>query len=176
MLYATRCAEDGPAAVPSTAQFFQSVNDQMRSLQLLSLLLTGDSTTAEQCFIAAIEDYGEQDGTFVEWGRSRARRAVCTRAIQMMRPALEPTDGLRNPGLEGTAEVSKKSPFGWILSLSEFERFVYVITVLEGQRDRDCAGLLGCTDRDVLIARALAVTRLAQNDHDLDWAVESLQF
>jgi hypothetical protein len=51
-----------------------------------------------------------------------------------------------------------------------------VITVLEGQSDQDCADLLRCTDRDVMIGRTLAVTQLALTDRDLSWATETPQF
>ena len=38
-----------------------------------------------------------------------------------------------------------------VLGLKPFERFVYVMTVLEGYSAQDCSLLLGCARRDVLM-------------------------
>ena len=46
-----------------------------------------------------------------------------------------------------------------VLGLKPFERFVYVMTVLEGYSDQDCSLLLGCARRDVLAARSRACSR-----------------
>jgi hypothetical protein len=40
-----------------------------------------------------------------------------------------------------------------ILELTPFERFSYVISVLEHYSDQDCSVLLGCARRDVVAAR-----------------------
>jgi hypothetical protein len=40
-----------------------------------------------------------------------------------------------------------------VLRLEPFERFVYVLSVLESYSDLDCSVLLGCARRDVLAAR-----------------------
>jgi hypothetical protein len=46
------------------------------------------------------------------------------------------------------------------------ERFVAVMSILEGQSEQDCAILLRCSRRDVVIARVLPLTRLAGTDAD----------
>jgi hypothetical protein len=164
MLYMRQYAEDSTPVQPNVTQFFTSLSDEMESLYLLSLLLTADRGKAEQCFIAAVEEYVAQDGTFIEWGRLQARRIVCKGAIQMIRPEPERTGSLPCASLDGTTASAKNSPFSEILSLGEFERFVFVLSVLEGESDRDCAALLRCSHLDVLMARALALTCLAQPD------------
>ena len=40
-----------------------------------------------------------------------------------------------------------------VLELGSFERFVYVMSVLEHYSDQDCSVLLGCTLWDVIAAR-----------------------
>jgi len=176
MLYPSHRIEDSPGTIPTAAHFVRRVSEQMQSLQLLSLLLTGDPTRAEKCFIAAIDEYAEQDGAFVEWGQLSARRAVCRHAVKIMQPAPDRTDVLTADCCKGDVEMTGSSPFGGILSLDTLERFVYVITVLEGQPDRDCADLLRCTPRDVEIGRAIAVMHLELSDHDLRSAAGTLQF
>jgi hypothetical protein len=47
-----------------------------------------------------------------------------------------------------------------VLALEPFERFVYVITVLEHYSDQDCSLLLGCARRDVLAARTHAFRQI----------------
>jgi hypothetical protein len=47
-----------------------------------------------------------------------------------------------------------------VLGLEPFERFVYVMTVLERYSDQDCSLLLGCVRRDVLDARSHALQQI----------------
>ena len=47
-----------------------------------------------------------------------------------------------------------------ILGLRPFERFVFVMSVLEGYSDQGCSVLLGCTPRDVVAARVRAFQQL----------------
>ncbi len=175
MLYPRQCVEDGATTQLTVTHFFTSLSDEMQSLNLLSLLLTADHGKAEQCFIAAVEEYVEHDCTFIEWARLWARRAVCKRAIQMIMPAPEHADSLRRASVEGTVTSAQSSPFAGILSLGEFERFVFVMSVLEGQSVKACAVLLRCSHRDVSMARGLALTRLAQIDRAFSSMDEVLQ-
>ena len=48
-----------------------------------------------------------------------------------------------------------------ILSLGTFERFVFVMSVLEHYSDQDCSILLACSRRDVVLARARAAEHIA---------------
>ena len=56
------------------------------------------------------------------------------------------------------------NPFTAILSLDPFERSVFVMSTLEGQSDAECAVLLRCSQRDVMMARVLAVKRQSSAD------------
>jgi len=42
-----------------------------------------------------------------------------------------------------------------------FERFVFVMSVLEGYSLRECSALLACRDQDVIAAKSLVLQRLA---------------
>jgi hypothetical protein len=48
-----------------------------------------------------------------------------------------------------------------VLGLADFERFIFVLWVLEHYRDRECALLLNCSAREVGEARARAIAELA---------------
>jgi hypothetical protein len=100
----------------------------------------------------------------MDWASSWARRAVLKYAIQLVRPVPDHPDSLPFIRRKGTATSAENNPFAAILALSPFERFVYVMSILEGQSERDCAILLRCSRRDVIIARVLALTRLSNTD------------
>jgi hypothetical protein len=61
------------------------------------------------------------------------------------------------PGM--TTELSLWLPA--VLRLRAFDRFIFVMAVLEGYPDRDCSLLLGCLRQDVISARSRALQRLA---------------
>src|ERR1700733_14855859 len=114
---------------------FRRVFDQdMNSLYLLSFLLTADRDKAEQCFVSGLEDAVEGNPVFKEWARSWARRVIIVNAGRPINPRSTEQNGRSN-----SAAVSgngKTPPMGQVeiagaLALEPFERFVYVLTVLE---------------------------------------------
>ena len=48
-----------------------------------------------------------------------------------------------------------------VLELGSFERFVYVMSVLEHYSDQDCSVLLGCTLWDVIAARIRTLQQMS---------------
>jgi hypothetical protein len=82
----------------------------------------------------------------------------------MIRPAPGHSDYVSLNSLERLATTAESSPFAAILLLDAFDRFVFVMSILEGQSDQECATLLRCSRRDVMIARVLALTCLASTD------------
>jgi hypothetical protein len=141
------------------------LTEEMHSLYLFSFLLAADNDIAEQCYVCGLGECVDGIGVFMDWARSWARRTILKHAIRMIMPAPEDTDNLSLINLKGAATLGKKNLFAAIVALSAFERFVFVMSVLEKQSDEDCSMLLGCSRRDVMIARELALKRLA-NTHD----------
>jgi hypothetical protein len=158
----------------TAADFCEIFTEEMHSLYLLSFLLTTDRDKAEQCFIAALEECGEGMGAFMEWSRLWARRAIIKQAILMMRPAPEDTDHRSPIRTKAAAAVLKNGLFAAILSLCAFERFVYVLSILEGQSDGECLSLLRCSRREIIIARELALRFLVTTDTGGDHIQEAL--
>jgi hypothetical protein len=76
--------------------------------------------------------------------------------------------------LKGPAASGKTNLFDAIVALNPFERFVYVMSVLERQSDNDCSALLRCSRRDVIIARELALERLANTHNPCDQPLEAV--
>ena len=146
----------------TATDFCKIFTEETHSLYLLSFLLTADKDKAEQCLIRALGECVEGIGAFKEWSRLWARRAIMKQAILMMRPVPEDTDQGSLLSVNGPQTDHTNSLFVAILSLCSFERFVFVLSVLEVQSDADCLSLLRCSRREVKIARELALTFLVK--------------
>jgi hypothetical protein len=133
----------------------------MNRLYLLSFLLTADREKAEQCFVSGLEDSVKVNRVFREWARSWARRAVIQNAIRMIEPKPHGAGKTPPPTINAAATSENESAFAAILQLGGFERFVFVISVLENYSDQDCSILLGCSRRAVALARVRAAERIA---------------
>ena len=158
----------------TATDFCKIFAEEMHSLYLLSFLLTADKDKAEQCFIGALGECVEGIGAFMEWSRLWARRAIMKQAILMMKPVPKDTDHWSPMSANGPATDHTNGLFAAILSLCSFERFVFVLSVLEGQSDADCLSLLRCSRREVEIARELALTFLVKADKGDDYLQEAL--
>jgi DNA-directed RNA polymerase specialized sigma24 family protein len=61
--------------------------------------------------------------------------------------------------------VASQDPrFSAILALPDFERFVYVLSVLEGCTDQQCATLLGVSSRQIEETRLRALRHFWRRD------------
>lgn len=158
----------------TVTDFCEIFTEEMHSLYLLSFLLTADQDKAEQCFIGGLGECVEGIGAFMEWSRLWARRAIIKQAILMMKPSPEDTDRWSPIHAKDVAVPLKNGLFAAILSLSAFERFVFVMSILEGLAAGDCQSLLGCSQRDVIIARELALRFLVTSDKGDDHLHEAL--
>jgi hypothetical protein len=167
--------DEGATSYETVTDLFKTFTEEMYSLYLLSLLLTADHDKAERCFVSAIAQCEEGSGAFMEWARSWARHAVLHYAIQMIMPVPEYADSLSFISLQGPATSAENNLFAAVGSLGAFERFVYVMSVLEGQSDKECAMFLRCSRQDVIIARLLALKRLAKGDPGHAQADEFMQ-
>ena len=148
----------------TVTDFFNIFNEEMHSLYLLAFLLTADLDIAEECLVSAMGECAEGVGVFTDWARSWTRGAVLERAIQMVMPAPEHADSVSLISLERSDTPAENNPFAAILLLDAFERFVFVMSILEGRSDEECATLLRCSRRDVTIARVLVLKRQSSTD------------
>ena len=133
----------------------------MESLYLLALLLTADSGKAEQCFVCGLGECVDRIGVFMERARAWARCEVMRHAIRMIRPAPEGDDNRFFVSAKRPATATKRNPFAAIVLLPAFERFVFVLSVLEGQSDEDCQDFLRCSRLEVVMARDVAFRLVA---------------
>ena len=153
-----------PTPYASSDDFRRVFEEDMNGLYLLSFLLTADRERAEQCFVSGLEDAVEGNPVFKEWARSWARRMIILNAVRAVNPRPSEGSGHLNSASVGsdgkTESAGQQVEIAAVLRLEPFERFVYVMTVLERYSDQDCSLLLGCMRRDVIAARARAFERI----------------
>ena len=151
----------GPTPYASSADFRRIFDEDMNGLYLLSFLLTADYEMVEQCFVSGLEDAVDGNPVFKEWARSWARRAIIRNAVRVINPRpVEGNSGSSFASVNGndkTPPVERQAEIAAVLRLEPFERFVYVMTVLERYPDHECSVLLGCARRDVIAARTRAL-------------------
>jgi len=153
----------------TSTDFCRVYLEQMNSLYLLSLLLTADSRKAEHCFVSGFEDSVSNNSVFKEWAQFWARRITIIRAIELLRPRPSDKNELNETNVlslnrKVPAEVQAYSNFAGILGLNAFERFSFVMSILEKYSVHECSLLLGCSRRDVIDARIAAIQHLAAAD------------
>jgi hypothetical protein len=132
------------------------------SFFVLSFLLTANHEEAEQCIESAREDCVDGVPVFQESARAWARRAIVRNAIRLMANRCNPLE-------EMTGEAHRKSdstslvdvPCAKVLTLEDFERIVYVLTVHERYSEQECSCLLGSSCRNVREARMRALQQIA---------------
>lgn len=141
--------------------FREIFTDDANGLRLLALLLTGDRVTAEGCLVDGL-DASQDNQTFREWAHSWSKRAIIKNAIQAVSPSpkqalsLEP-NGHRN-GHERPAPVTLA---GAVSRLPSFERFVFILDLVEGYSVQECSELLGASSQEITLAKSHAVEHVA---------------
>src|SRR5215472_17791932 len=133
----------GRATQHASAEDFCSVFHQdMDVLYWLALTLTSDESKAEQCFVAGLDECIEGNSVFREWVRSWSRRVVIKNAIRVMSPRPDMTSPPPMIRQQEKPRTHAATALAGLALVSPFDRFVYVMSVLEGYSDRDCATLL----------------------------------
>ena len=144
--------------------FLRVFDEDMQGLYQLSFLLTGDHQKGERCFVIGMEDCAKENRVFREWAHTWAKRVIVQNAIRELQPRPSHSDSF---ALLPTAFSHKKGAIACfdvdaVLRLADFERFVFVLCVLELYREHECALLLGCSASEVREARTQAIQELAK--------------
>jgi DNA-directed RNA polymerase specialized sigma24 family protein len=145
--------------------FCRVFEERLDDLYQLSFVLTGNHELAERCFVAGFEETIRANQVFKEWAHAWAKQTIIQNAIRALRPY--PSNA--KPSLASSAftkdsrvpEVSNQS-FGInsVLGLDAFDRFVFVLTVLDQYTDRDCAHFLNCPVQEIREARLRAFEQI----------------
>src|SRR5580700_10944314 len=123
-----------PIPYASSDDFRRVFDQDLNSLYLLSFLLTADREKAEQCFVSGLEDAIEGNPVFKEWARAWARRVIIVNAVRAINPRpKEENDGSSSASANSNGKTPpvERVELAAVLTLEPFERFVYVVTVLE---------------------------------------------
>src|SRR5437667_316535 len=140
MLETTYIAPAKEFEYATAADFCEIFSKDMNSLYLLSLLLAGDHERAEQCFVSALGNATGRRTLFKEWARTWARRAVVQSAQSMINPQPHHAqEGLAWPPVAGNQNTpGERVEVAAVLGLQPFDRFVFVMSVLERYSDHEC--------------------------------------
>jgi DNA-directed RNA polymerase specialized sigma24 family protein len=154
----------------SGEDFHSIFTEGLKELYQLSFLLTRDPARAERCLVDGLEDCVTGNRVFREWARSWAKRTIVQNAIRELKPrpsqSTSPPAGAifsdmdqHSRGAGGHFEVDA------VLRLEDFERFVFIMSVLEHYSEHDCALLLGCSAIEIREGRTRALKKLANLPH-----------
>jgi len=146
-------------------------------LYQLSFLLTADHQKAEQCFTAGLEDSMRSNGVFREWASSWAKRTIVQNAIGQLKPqpSTAGSSTFTVPPNVPKLPAGEDRHFGLkaVLALPDFERFVFVMSVLEHYSAHDSSLFLDCSPREIREARFRALQQMATSKRKVSIEVNS---
>ena len=161
----TQIRKDNANRYTTGDDFCRVFSEELDSLYQLSFLAIGDHDKAERCVLAGLEDCRRANHVFWGWAPSWAKCTIIRHAIRELRPRPH-----RNSSSWAELDLRysrKLSNFRGgcfkaeaVLALEDFERFVFVLSVLEQFSDHDCAVLLGCSLLEVREARTQAILHI----------------
>jgi DNA-directed RNA polymerase specialized sigma24 family protein len=161
-----RTGKDNANEYATSEDFCRIFTQETNGLYQLSFLLTGNDQKAEQCFVAGLEDSVKANNVFREWAHSWAKRAIIRNAIGTLRP--QPVDTCPSARASVVSEKSKLRvirdghlEIDSVLALEDFERVVFVMTVLERYSDHESALIIGCSIEEIRAARICALEEIA---------------
>jgi DNA-directed RNA polymerase specialized sigma24 family protein len=160
----TRISGSAENQYATAEEFLRIFDEDLNPLYQLSFLLTGDHRKGETCFVAGIERCANETRVFRQWARAWTKRVIVESAIRELQPRLSSnSSSLRSVFSHNQQSSSPSRHFDAdaVLRLADFERFVFVMRVLECYRESECAFLLGCSASQVREACTRAIQALA---------------
>jgi DNA-directed RNA polymerase specialized sigma24 family protein len=148
----------------TSVDFCRVFNDHMNHLYTCAFLLLADHTKAEQCFVKSLEDCLAAGPVFTNWTVTYAHRTIVKTALEMFSVSRSETlidrQSQEKPKVESCPNGHPLAAA--ITSLPIFQRFVYVLSVLEGYSDGECASLLASGIAEIVAARTEALEELVR--------------
>jgi hypothetical protein len=155
-------SKERTATYATGADFCRIFKEDMASLYSLSLMLAADPEKAEQLFVSGLDDCVASNPVFKEWARSWARRTIIKNAVRLIAPGPASANG-GSSNATNRALPELPAEIHAVLELGGFERFAFILSVLEGYSDQDSALLLGCTRQSLIVARVRAEQQIARS-------------
>ena len=158
--------ENAETRYASCEDFQRIFEEDLHGLYQLSFLLTGDPQKAERCFVAGLGDCVKESRVFREWARSWAKRVIVENAIRELHPQSSHCNSSAHVPTIFSTKLQLNGLGGHFVAdavsgLPDFDRFVFVLCVLERYREHECALLLDCSDSEVREARIQAIKQIA---------------
>ena len=145
-----------------TADFCNVFVKDTKPLYLLAFLLTANHKESEQCFVSTVEEAFKEQAVFKEWARSWVRRRMIENAIEIVSPASARSGQKRDLWSTGQRETDRECEIDMVTKLAPFERFIFVMSILERFSTWDCSLLLGCSIKKVAVAQMRGLRRLPE--------------
>ena len=142
------------------ADFCDAFKNDTKPLYLLAFLLTANRKESEECFVSTVEEAFNEQAVFKEWARSWVKRRLIENAIEIVSPASARNGQKRDLWAAGQHETQREREIDTVTKLDPFERFVFVMSILERYSNWDCALLLGCSMNRVAQTRMRALRDL----------------
>jgi hypothetical protein len=142
------------------ADFCDVFKNDTKPLYLLAFLLTANHKESERCFVSTVEEAFKKQSVFKEWTRSWVKRNLIKSAIDIVSPTSARTGEKRDLWDAGQYKTQRECEIDTVTKLDTFERFVFVMSIVERHSTWDCALLLGCSMNQVAQARMNALRRL----------------
>jgi DNA-directed RNA polymerase specialized sigma24 family protein len=152
----------------SREDFRRIFDEDSIGLYQLSFLLTSNPEKAQRCFVSGFGDCATGNPVFREWARSWAKRTIVQNAIKELKPRPRHSNSPLSATIFPNIDQLSRGPdelfeIDAVLGLEDFERFVFVMSILERYSDHECALLLGCSVQQVREARARALQRMVRS-------------
>jgi hypothetical protein len=132
----------------------------------LALLLTASEEDARHCFVAGLDSWSKAQMNLapvsVEAAHAWIRRALVECALRICDPDLGRIARESESNLLSDEIPADWSP--WVVAITRldpFERFVFVLSVLESYSDKECSDLLHCRPEEIAESRVLALSLVA---------------
>ena len=142
------------------ADFCDLLRADTKRLYVLAFLLTANHAESEQCFVATVEQAFKEQAVFKEWVRPWVGRRLIENAIEIVSPMSVQNGQKRDLWGAGQPRTQRECEIDTVTKLDAFERFVFVMSILERLSNWDCALLLACSMNKVAKARVGALRRL----------------
>jgi hypothetical protein len=144
------------------ADFCDVFSNDTKPLYLLAFLLTANHKESEQCFVSTVEEGFKEHAVFKGWARSWVKRRLIENAIKIVSPASARNGGKRDLWIAGQREIHRECESDTVTKLAPFERFVFVMSILERYSNWECGVMLGCSMNQVAQARMKALRQLPE--------------
>lgn len=140
----------------NSKDFCKAFESEMNSMYLLAFLITGKHQLAERAFIRILQEVQSDNGVVKSHVSDWIRHRLIEDAISAISPRKEQQPDLWFGETEAAFYINS------VTQLVLVERFVFVLTVLEGYSTRECCLVLGINPHAVAEAKSSALDKLGR--------------